>query len=119
MYTYEVVSRTSDFSNSTTLSRLNGFVLPSLCITETQIRLHWESKTSTEEEYVFYYRDLARYNIMVSAEILEVTYIYNWEYAGFFLSILEVTAWYINCTEYWNMFEDTDRIEAESSSSRE
>lgn len=109
--TDEVLPQLQQLKSNTT--GLNGFVLPPPRILETQSRLYWEPKTSTAEEYVFCHGDLARHNIMVSAETLEVISIYDWEHAGFFPSALEATAWRMNRTEYYNMFKDTDRIQAE------
>lgn len=92
---------------------LNGFVLPPPRIVETHPRPSWKPKTSTEKEYVLCHGDLARHNVMVSPETLEVICIFDWEHAGFFPPELEAPVWRMSHAEYQRMFEDTNRIEEE------
>lgn len=92
---------------------LNGFVLPPPRITETIPRDTWQSITSAEEPFRFIHGDLARHNVMVSPETLEVTYIFDWEHAGYFPPELEAAAWRMPHSEYYKMFTAKERIQKE------
>lgn len=92
---------------------LDGFVLPPPRITETVPRAAWQPITSDTEEFVFIHGDLARHNIMVSPKTLEVTYIFDWEHAGYFPPELEVDAWRMKHSEYFQLFLKKKRIQRE------
>lgn len=92
---------------------LDGFVLPPPRIVETVPRAAWQPITSDKKKFVFIHGDLARHNIMVSPETLEVTCIFDWEHAGFFPHELEVDAWRMKHSEYFQLFSGKERIQRE------
>ncbi|KAF1958265.1 hypothetical protein CC80DRAFT_559177 [Byssothecium circinans] len=95
------------------MTGLEGFVLPPPRITERVPRAAWQSITSTEKEFVFIHGDLARHNIMISPKTLEVTCIFDWEHAGYFPPELEVDAWRMKHSEYFELFTSHERIRRE------
>lgn len=92
---------------------LDGFVLPPPRIVETVPRAAWQPITSDVKKFVFIHGDFARHNIMVSPKTLEVNCIFDWEHAGYFPPELEVDAWRMKHSEYFQLFLDKERIQRE------
>jgi hypothetical protein len=94
-----------------TVTGLNGFVIPPPRVLQYDTRLEWKPKTSTKAEYVFCHCDLARHNIMLSPETLEVLCIYDWEHAGFFPQVFEEPMWRLQHEDYIKLFGDINKIQ--------
>lgn len=92
---------------------LDGFVLPPPCITKTVPRAAQQPITSAKREFVFIHGDLARHNIIISPETLEVTCIFDQEHIGYFPLKLEVDAWRIKHSKYFRLFTYQERIQRE------
>jgi hypothetical protein len=92
---------------------LDGFVLPPPRIAETISRAAWQPITSDAREFVLVHGDLARHNIMVSPKTLKVICIFDWEHAGYFPPELEVDAWRMKHSEYFQLFSAKERIQRE------
>lgn len=96
---------------------LGGFLVPPPRIVETQEHVdYWPVKTSNSPIYSFVHGDLARHNIRMCSETLEVTHIYDWEQAGYLPAEMERELWCapgLNNKGYYAFFEMTDLIEYE------
>ncbi|KAF2471051.1 uncharacterized protein BDR25DRAFT_354958 [Lindgomyces ingoldianus] len=84
---------------TSSVTGLEGFVLPPPRITKAVHRVAWQP-----------IKDLARHNIIVSPKTREVTCIFNWEHAGYFPPELEVDAWRMKHSKYFQLFSGKKRI---------
>lgn len=88
---------------------LGGIVIPPPWVEEAyHDRPRWEPKTSTEEEFVFCHGDLAAHNIMCDPDTLQVSYLFDWEHAGYFPREFQV--WAVDRVVYENLFADVEKI---------
>lgn len=93
---------------------LDGFVLPPPRIEQYDGRDTWTPKRSSREDaYVFCHGDLSRSNIMVDPKTLDVTYIIDWEQAGFFPTQLERPLWRLDYDDYMRTYMDTSELDRE------
>lgn len=89
---------------------LKGFVLPPPRIVEYDDRDDWPTKQTSHRIYSFVHGDLAKHNIIMDSDTLQVLCICDWEQAGYFPAEMEVEAWRMADDEYRALFVAEERI---------
>lgn len=78
---------------------LGGIVIPPWRVQNRDPRPYWRSRTSLRRQYVFCHNDLAQHNILIDPETLKVSYIIDWEFAGFYPAEFEFPFWLNDVTK--------------------
>lgn len=66
-------------------------------------------KIRDERAFVFCHSDLSPYNLMCDPKTLKITYVVDWEIAGFYDEEF-LHLWTVDKKSYYDMFRDKDRL---------
>jgi serine/threonine protein kinase len=87
---------------------LDGFVLPPAWMLEYDTRSHWDTKTSSYQEFVFTHGDLGPDNLRMDPNTLTVKCVIDWEHSGYFPP--EFQKWSVDDGAYHALYEDHQTI---------
>ncbi|KAL2068979.1 hypothetical protein VTL71DRAFT_15317 [Oculimacula yallundae] len=88
---------------------LNGTVIPSPWVTESDRRHIWPCKTSPTPCFVFCHGDLGPQNILCDPRTLQVSYVVDWENAGYFEEEF-LQLWRVKEDQYYSLYQDEAQI---------